>query len=220
MYFDGSDVGLYGSLTLAVDAFHIMTNGDILVSLSGILSPNAKDADIYRFVPTSLGPNTAGSFLWYIDGSDVGLTGEGENIDAIQVLDDGDLILSVSGTADVPGLSGIHGEDLIRFSPTNLGSSTSGTWSMYFDGSDVDLADSAGEDIWGVWIDANGDVYMSSEGSFSVPGLSGVGSDIFDCMPLSLGSDTSCAYSPSLYWDGSANGHAAYGITGLYISRQ
>ena len=39
--------------------------------------------DIVRFEPTSTGPNTAGDFFKFFDGSDVGLTEDGENIDGI-----------------------------------------------------------------------------------------------------------------------------------------
>ena len=87
IFFDGSDVGLSGSSARDVDAFHILTDGTILLSLAGDTTlpdiGNVDDSDILRFVPTSLGNSTAGTFEWYLDGSDVGLTTYSEDIDAM-----------------------------------------------------------------------------------------------------------------------------------------
>jgi hypothetical protein len=159
MHFDGSDVGLSGSGSLDIDAFHFMDDGSILLSIAGLGTlpdvGSVDDSDIVRFVPTALGTGTAGTFEWYFDGSDVGLTTNGEDIDAIYLLI-GDLVVSVSGGFSVSGASG-DDQDLFRFAPTTPGASTSGTWSQYFDGSDVGLGDSSDEDSWGVCLDeANG----------------------------------------------------------------
>jgi hypothetical protein len=80
IYFDGSNVGLGPT---NVDAFHILSNGHILLSTSGSITlPNVgyiNSQDIVEFTPTSLGRNnTAGTFAMYLDGSDVGLTTSGE----------------------------------------------------------------------------------------------------------------------------------------------
>jgi hypothetical protein len=78
MYFDGSDVGLGTNSSQDVDAFDLLDDGTILLSIAGDTTiPNVgaiDDADIVRFTPTSLGLNTAGVYSWYFDGSDVGLT--------------------------------------------------------------------------------------------------------------------------------------------------
>ena len=79
MFFDGSDVGLPKSAD--IDAFHILDDGDILMSFkSPITIPGLAfnagcitAADIVEFVPTSTGPNTAGDFFIFFDGSDVGV---------------------------------------------------------------------------------------------------------------------------------------------------
>jgi subtilisin-like proprotein convertase family protein len=207
MYFDGSDVGITGD----VNAFHILPDGSILMSLdassttvSGVGS--VQDRDIIRFVPTSLGPNTAGTFELYFDGSDVGFGSSSEDIDALYVLANGDLLISTIGSFSVTGASG-NDEDLVRFTPTSLGSNTSGTWSFYFDGSDVGLNNSASEDVVGISVDeSTGRIYLTTLGSFSVSGVSGDGADIFSCLPGSLGSTTSCTFS--MFWDGSLNGFA------------
>jgi hypothetical protein len=44
---------------------------------------NVDDSDIVCFVPSSLGATTAGAFVFHFDGSDVGLTTDDEDVDAI-----------------------------------------------------------------------------------------------------------------------------------------
>ncbi|MEZ4642708.1 MAG: hypothetical protein R3E31_08230 [Chloroflexota bacterium] len=161
------------------------------------------DSDIVQFSPTSLGDNTAGTFSFFFDGSDVGLTTTSEDIDAMSVSTDGKLVISTLGSFSVTGASG-GDEDILIFTASSFGSTTSGSWALYFDGSDVGLSDSSSEDIYGVSIDTNGDLYLTTAGTFSVTGVSGDGADIFICVPGSLGSTTSCTFS--MYWDGSVNG--------------
>ena len=72
----------------------------------------------------------------YFDGSDVGLTTSGEDVDAFELLSNGKIVLSTDGSASVPGVSS-GAEDLLIFTPSSLGATTSGTYAMYFDGSDV-----------------------------------------------------------------------------------
>lgn len=217
MYFDGSDVGM----STDINAFAILTDGSLLLSFdsSSLTLPNVgtvEDSDIVRFIPTSLGSTTAGTYEWYFDGSDVGLTTSNEDIDAVELLPDGRIVISTLGSFTVTGASGAD-EDLVAFTPTSLGSTTSGTWALYFDGSDVDLATTSDEDIYGAWIDTNGDIYLTTLGVFSVTGASGDGADIFICTPSSLGSTTACTYS--FYWDGSAFGFAGEVADGIHIDR-
>jgi hypothetical protein len=204
MFFDGSDVGLD---VTDVDAFELLADGSLLMSFDTDFTLTnfgaVDDSDILRFVPTSTGTTTAGTWQWYFDGSDVGLSTSDEDVDAFALLPDGRLLISTLGSASVSGASGAD-EDLLVFTPSQLGSTTSGTWALYFDGSDVGLASSSSEDVNGVWVDAAGKLYLTTLGSFSVSGVSGDGSDIFVCTPSSLGSTTRCSFS--MYWDGSANG--------------
>ncbi|MCB8939829.1 MAG: proprotein convertase P-domain-containing protein [Ardenticatenaceae bacterium] len=222
LFMDGSDVGLGGSSAQDTAAFSFLPDGSILLSfvsptsITGIGSVD--DSDIVRFIPTSTGSNTAGTFEFYFDGSDVGLTQNSEDIDAVSVLSDGRLVISTAGSASVPGVSGIQDEDLIIFTPTSLGSTTSGTWAALFDGSDVGLSTSSSEDVWGAWIDeTTGDLYLTTRGSFSVSGVSGDGADIFVCTPSSLGTTTACSFS--MYWDGSAFGFGGEAMDGFRIVR-
>lgn len=216
LYFDGSDVGL-GATGVNLDAFYILPDSSILLSLDsdGIFLPNVgkiDDSDIVRFIPTSLGVDTAGTFTWYFDGSDVGLDSVGEDIDAISFLPDGRLIVSTVYDFAVDGLTG-KDEDLIAFTPASLGKNTSGTWQMHFDGSTVGLAQSS-EDVNGAWIDnnngANSDIYLTVKGGFSVSGttggtVTGGGDDIFRCVPASTGAVTKCALY-DFTWDGTGSG--------------
>lgn len=219
MYFDGSDVGM----TIDLNAFFVDLDGSILMSFQQAVSigelGRVDDSDIVRFVPISLGPATTGRFEWHFDGSDVGLTKSGEDIDALHVLENGDLVISTAGNYSVPGASG-RDEDLLGFSPTFLGPPTSGSWTMYFDGSDVGLSSSSSEDVNGSWIDdANDDIYLSTINGFSVGGSSGDKSDIFICHPSMSGNNTICSFGPGLYWDGSENGFADETVDGFFIGR-
>lgn len=202
LYFDGSDVGL-GSY--AIDALAVLPSGELLISidadgsLTGLLGgPNGTsvdDSDIIKFTPTSLGATTAGTWTFYFDGSDVGLTTSGEDIDALEVLPDGSLLISTLDAPSVTGLSGLADEDLIRFTPSSLGSVTAGAWSHYFDGSDVGLSTNSNEDVDAACLNAVGHLLLSTLGNFSVPGLAGADEDVFEFSPTSLGATTSGTYA-------------------------
>jgi len=146
------------------------------------------------------------------------LADNAEDLDAIAVTPGGKLVVSTTGSFSVTGVSG-NDEDLVVFTATQLGATTAGTWAMYFDGSDVALNQSATENVSGNWIDpGTGQIYLSTVGAFSVPGVSGDGADIFICTPGSLGPTTTCTYGPGLYWDGSAKGFAGEVADGIDIA--
>ena len=213
-YFDGSDVDIAKT---DIDAFALLSDGSLLISFNVAASiPDVgaiDDSDIVRFVPTQIGSSTAGSFELYFDGSDVGLSSNGEDIDSLSVLDDGRLVIGTLGSFSVSGASG-RDEDLILFVPTQLGSTTAGAWSLYFDGSDVGLSSSSYEDIWGVSVDpASGNIFLSTRGSFAVSGATGGSADIFVCAPQQLGKSTQCAFSQA--WQGAGNGFGNENIDGL-----
>jgi PKD repeat protein len=220
LYFDGSDVGLG---PVDVDAFTLLDDGTILLSLDEPfdLNNNGREVDdsaILRFTPTSLGDDTDGSFALYFNGATVGLTTNAEDIDAIGVTAEGHLIVSTLGAFNVGTVSGAD-EDLLLFKPESLGSNTSGEWELYFDGSDVGLANTADEDVWGTWLDTQTqDIYLTTRGVFAVPGLSGDGADIFVCSPSSTGSNTQCTFESPIFWDGSAHGFAGQRVDGFAIA--
>ena len=214
MVFDGSDVGL-GS---EIDDFHLFDSDTILLSLASDLSVPGlgvvDESDIIRFDATSLGANTAGAFSLYFDGSDVGLTNSNEDVDALSILTDGRILVSTVGDASVPGLLAAD-EDLMAFTPTSLGATTAGSWALYFDGSDVGLTGS--EDIDGATLAANGDMYLSTAGGFTVPGRSGADEDVFICKPTSLGNNTACTYVATLAFDGSVWGLGGNDVDGVEL---
>lgn len=217
IFFDGSDVGLGGRGARDVDAFHVLDNGDILLSINGDTTIDGlgpvDDADILLFTPGTLGTSTNGTLELYLDASEFGLSSRGEDVDAIHRLENGDLLVSTKGRFSVPGLSG-RDEDMIRLSQDPNG--VDFTWSLYFDGSDVALHNRYSEDVYGAWVDEqSGNVYLTTQGAFSVPEVDGIGSDIFVCTG-EMGDPTSCTFE--LMWSGSDHGFGAEIIDGLSLS--
>ena len=208
LYFDGSLVGLDA---LVLDAFAVTSPTEILMSFKepgsvpGI-PVTVDDSDIVRFTadsPDSLGANTAGSFSLYFDGSDVGLSAGYEDVNAVELLSDGRLLISTTGGFIVDGLPGAGAdEDIIAFTPSSLGSDTEGTWARYFDGSDVELTD---KDVDGLVIDAAGDIYLSSVYTILETVLPYEDEDVFVCEGPTTGANTACA-SFRLFFDGSLYG--------------
>ena len=217
LFFDGSDVGA-GNVDLV--AFSVLDADSFLMAFSAnaTLSGLAvTPQDIVLFDATSLGPNTAGTFSIYFDGPDVGLADTtAEKIDAVSVLPDGRILISTRGNPVVTGVSSPRDEDILAFSPTSLGDSTAGTWAMYFDGSDVGLAETSSEDIDASDI-VGADIYLSTTGTFSVNGVAGAGEDVFVCTPTSLGDVTECTYASALYFDGSGWSLGGNSLDALYV---
>jgi hypothetical protein len=218
MYFDGSDVGMN-----TLRAFTLLPSGNLLLSPGGPVNlpglGKVAAQDIVRFTPTSTGTNTAGTYQWYFDGSDVGLSTPGEAIDALSIDAAGHLLVSTKGKATVTGPNGTAlraaDEDLIKFTFGTSGATTSGTWAAYFDGSDVNLTK---ENVDALWVDAaNGNLYLSVANAFNLgTGLTGGGGTIFVCDPGTLGATTTCMYS--IYWDAAAAG-LNKNVDGVYIQR-
>lgn len=214
MVLDLSDVGLAGE---NVKAAHRLDDGSWLLSFESTAQVdgvgNVSSNDLVRFVPTSTGTTTAGSFELYFDGSDVGLSSGNESIDAVAVLGNGDLVLSTLGNGTAGGIS-FNDEDLIRFDPTSLGSNTSGSLSIHLDGSDVGLTQSS-EDIKGLGSTDDGALHLAALQDWDVPGgLSGDNMDVFTCANPTLGPSSSCTFS--MFFDGSAEGLAVE-IDALFI---
>ncbi|NEP20172.1 MAG: hypothetical protein F6J97_25360 [Leptolyngbya sp. SIO4C1] len=213
-FFDGSDVGLSRKDIASID---IISNTEILLTfqrnmeISGI--GNVDDSDIVKFTATSLGEDTAGTFELYFDGSDVGLTTRQEAIDALTRLSDGSLLISTAGDTKVPGATA-EDQDLLLFTPETLGSETKGTWSLYFDGSDVGLA-SRRKGIEGVSINSAGDLLLVTADNFDVLGLSGDNKDAFFFEPASIGDNTAGNFNPDLVFDGDRFGFGRNAIAAI-----
>src|SRR5207253_3005471 len=97
---------------------------------------------------------------------DVGLAPNSEDVNAIQWLPDstlpggGRLLLSTVGSFAVGNFTG-GGEDVLMFTPTQLGETTAGSWDFYFDGSDIGLDDLPNETIAGLGMGPSGELYLS-----------------------------------------------------------
>lgn len=141
-HFDGSDVGLTTDAE-GIDAIAAATDGNLVISTVGNPSvtglSSLGDEDLIKFIATSLGSVTAGTWAYHVDGSDISLSNTGENIDACNILSTGLHTFSTSGNYSVPGASGAN-EDLFDFAPTALGATTSGSFSAFFDGSGAGLS--------------------------------------------------------------------------------
>lgn len=205
--FDGSDVGL---APLRIDAFSWLDAGSLLLSFDkagtvpGIVG-TVDDSDIVWFEATSLGPTTSGTFTPYVDGSDVGLTKDAHDVDAIEILSDGRILLSTTGAVVLPGTTALD-EDLLAFTATSLGETTAGSFSLSFDGSDVGLGET-GEDVDALAIDALGRFNLSATDAFAVPDVAGQDEDVFVFTPTLLDPPlTEGSFAPSLLFDGSSFG--------------
>lgn len=220
LLFDGSDVGL-GNVD--IDGFSFR-NSQILISLDSDFTLNnfgpVDDSDILAFTPTSLGATTAGRYSMFFDGSDVGLSSSGEDIDAIDFDKDGNLLISVNGSFSAPGPGGstVRGNDEDVFALTNgaFGTTTSGVWSLYFDGSAIGMTNSS-EDLQALWIDhTQQKLYFATINDYVLTGgLAGNEDDIVTCTYTSLGATTTCALDR--YWNGQDHGFGASAIDSLSI---
>lgn len=131
--------------------------------------------------------------LW-MDGSDVGL---GDNkIDAFDILPDGRAVISLEmQTFGLPGLGTlIEPTDLLLFDPKTTGDNTFGLFTTAFDGSDVGL-DATTENVDGFSLTGPNSGWLSTTGSFTVPGLSGDDSDIIRFDASNVGPKTSGTFS-------------------------
>ena len=173
LFLDGSDVGLSST---DITAFCVMADGSVIFSIN---SPNFNLAgltggpsgsaitenDLIRFIPSSTGATTAGSFEFYLDGSDVGLDVGGDDIDGVHVDSNGLIYLSIRGHAQLTGLGWVGDEDVLLLTPSSIGATTAGTWSLHFDGSDMGLNASSTGDIDALGFDGSGGLILSTDGA-------------------------------------------------------
>jgi acid phosphatase type 7 len=214
--FDGSDVGL---AAVRIDAFAWLDADTLLLSFAadGEVVPDiatpVDGEDIVRFDASSLGSTTVGTFSVYFDGSDLGLTEKADDVDALEILPDGRIVISTVGPTSAVEVAAAD-EDLLVLEPSSLGETTAGILTQFFDGKDVGLGD-VGEDVDAAAIGVDGQIYLSTRGAFSVSGLAGEDEDIFVFSPTSLGPTTEGSYSSALFFDGSAFGLEATNLTDI-----
>jgi len=203
MYFDGSDLGLSANLS----SFSFVPGGGILMSFAastavpglGTVAPH----DVVLFTPTQIGDFTAGSFQWYFDGSDVGLTTTAEKIDALSFFQTAAgsrrLRISTVGNASVIDEDGhnltVQDEDILLFVIATTGANTTGRWAhnIHFDGTAVPGL--GVEDIAGYAHDGVSDgKYLLLLDAFNVGGVVGDNKSILKLTP----SNAPGGYTPSL----------------------
>ena len=148
----------------------------------------------------------SGAWSLLFDGSDVGLAGQ--NVTAFAWLPDGSLLVALADDTylaelDRPaerGGNNVDNSDILHFVPDSLGEDTSGSWSLYFDGSDVDLKTSQ-ESISALTVLGDGRIVISTSGPFKAGSLNAKSRDLVIFTPGTLGENT--AGSWALYFDGS-----------------
>jgi len=212
--FDGSTEKLPAKAD--INAFHILDNGDILMSFDQALTVpglgKVDDSDIVKYIPAATG---RGTWARYFRGRQAQLATGGEDINALFVLPGGDLVISTLGTAYVRGIRGAKRSDMLRFMPTQLGSTTQGSWGRYFIGQREQLR-TKGENIWGGSYDEESQqLYMTTRGNFKVNNLQGKNSEIFQCAPTSTTGTPRCVYSA--FWKGIDFDLGRENIDGLHL---
>jgi hypothetical protein len=160
------------------------------------------DEDLLRFVPTSLGSSTTGSFEMFFDGSSHGLTGFTDDIDGVHEANDGTLYLSFRSPVTVPGLT-ISDAHIAIVNPATNG------YSLYFDGSDVQIPDGLAIDAFDLQPD--GTILLSFDADLQddLPGLPDDSTirNIVRFVPTSLGTNTAGTFQS--YLVGAVNGAPA-----------
>ena len=144
------------------------------------------DEDLVAFHPTSLGATTLGTFRLFFDGSDIGLTpGSSENIDAVDVGPNGTIYFSTQGSFDIrsgtgPRLTG-NDKNIVACTGPTLGSASACSGlSTHRSGTSLGLTSST-ENVDGFDLTAGGNDILSTTGSYTATGDTGIGNDAFSC---------------------------------------
>ena len=197
---DGSDVGL---ANFKISGLAVLEDDSMLLSFTaagtipGLEFGPVDDSDIVRFIPTSLGANSSGTFEIYLDGSDVGLAQNSEDVDAIAISGDGRLVISTVGRFSGTGATGAD-EDLMVFTGT-LGANSVGRFEPLFDGSDFGLGGNGATDVDGASLRAGGTVVLSIFNDAVIDGLPVADEDLLE---LELDpSDDAASGAASLFLD-------------------
>lgn len=150
-----------------VDALHILDNGNFVIStkngatLGGL---TFEDGDLVEYNAST---GTASLFF------DEDLFSGNEDIDALSILANGNLVLSTTGSATLGGLS-FGRDDLIAYDPV------AGTASLYFNGN---AFTSYCEDIDAVHVLASGNILLSTITGATLGGLTFEDGDVVEYNP-------------------------------------
>lgn len=131
------------------------------------------NAAIKRGDIVTLDPAT-GQWVLVFDASDVGIK---QNINAFEWTAAGRLLITLQKAQKVANLGTVKPHDILRFTPTQLGANTQGTFSFYLKGADVGLT-KAGEKIGAIaWEEpypaAGSRLLISTTGAGNVPKTGG-----------------------------------------------
>lgn len=174
-------------------------------------------------VPGVRGSDDANIYSWdgavfnkLFDGMVAGLPRKAD-IDAMKVIDVDTIYMSFNrnGGVRIPGIGVVQDEDIVLYD--------AGNWTLYFDGSDVGLADTNREDVDAFDILNDGSVIISTVGKpTTIPSSNGNprDEDLLRCVAGSFGETTSCR-SWDIYFDASDIGLHNSGredINGVSIS--
>ncbi len=160
------------------------------------------------------------SWSLYFDASDVGIF---KPLSDFVLLNDNSLLLSVNARVKLNPSAGapftLEVQDVARFTPTSLGPTTAGSFSLYFDGSDVALSTS-GEKIDALARRDDGALLISVTGTAAVKNggttIKAADEDLLLFQPSSTGGTTAGTWS--LAFDGSAvPGLAVEDVTAAWL---
>ncbi|HET9667430.1 MAG TPA: multicopper oxidase domain-containing protein [Desertimonas sp.] len=181
---DGINAPVFDEVTITIPPptlLYLSTVGNVNVGGLG----SADDADIYAWK----GGTTYSRFF---DASANGVPAAAD-VDAFAVVDSDTFYLSFGDATTLPGVGAITSQDVVKFD--------AGTWSMFFDGSDVGLTATA-ENVDAFEILSGTLVAVSTTGNPDVPGITGeADEDLLQCTGTSFGLDTVCTWS--YYFEGS-----------------
>ena len=127
------DESLFSSINPDVDAVHVLDSGNIILStiadatLGGL---SFTGGDLVEYNPTT------DIAILYFDG---GLFSASENIDAVHVLDNDNIILSTDGAATLGGLTFTNG-DLVEYNPTTDVATSFFNESLFSNNANIDAA--------------------------------------------------------------------------------
>jgi len=174
LYFDGSTVLNDTAYDEDINAIYVLPNGNIILSTKNGASIDGLsfgDDDLVEYNPAT------GRASLYLDGSSVLYdTRRDEEIDAVHILPNGNIILSTKNSGSIDGLS-FGDDDLVEYNPTT------GSASLYFDGSTILYDTPEDEDIDAVHVLSNGNIILSTRNSGAIGGLNFEDDDLVEYDP-------------------------------------
>jgi len=198
-WFVAAMIALLGSVAGAEDAVPVGTLWISLQDSASVGSIAADRNDIIECKPVEGQPSCEWSMIF--DGSDVGLR---VGIASFDALANGQFLMVINNDQLLPGLSEATSQrDIVLFTPTQLGDTTTGNWSLFLDG------DRFPSRQWdGLTLDTDGTLLLSPPRNAGGPPLYGVrDEDIVRCRPSGTdpgGVIINCAYE--VFFDASLLG--------------